>query len=128
MDEQGGANPQLATLADLCELGVPVDRYYAQIGKTVRFKPAIALDRLLALQQKYNMITGGRGARDSRGFLMAVLQEVLVVPAIKTPEDVRILGKANAAVLLDILGDVLGRNEESFQAVVEDLGEPSSPS
>ncbi len=122
------AGERFATLADLTEGNKFETRYYAALGASIKFRTFIALDRLLFLQQKHQMISGGRGQRDSRGFLVAVLKDVLVNPRIATPQDEQLLLKANATVLLDILGTVLGANEESFQAVVEDLGEGSGPS
>jgi hypothetical protein len=128
MTEGQEQETKFATFADLCESAKFVDKYYPQIGATVRFRNFIPLDRLLQLQARYNMLMGRQGQRDSRGFLVAVLKEVLVIPRVQTAEDERLLLKANAAVLLDILGAVLGTQEESFQAVVEDLGEPSGRS
>lgn len=123
MAEEQKVQGDFATFADLCESGKFVDKYYPQIGKTIRFRNFIPLDRLLQLQARYNMLTGRAGQRDSRGFLVAVLKEVLVIPRVETADDERLLLKANSAVLLDILGEVLGTQEESFRAVVEDLGE-----
>lgn len=127
MDEQV-AGERYATLADLTEGNKFEERFYTALGAKIKFRTFIALDRLLYLQQKHQMLTGGRGVRDSQGFLVAVLKDVLVQPRIATAEDERLLLKANATVLLDVLGTVLGTNEQSFQAVVEDLGEGSGPS
>lgn len=127
MDVKAGSE-RFATLADLTEGNKFEERFYPQLQAKIRFRTFIALDRLLYLQQKHQMLTGGRGVRDSQGFLAAVLKDVLVNPRIQTAEEERLLLKANATVLLDILGTVLGANEQSFQAVVEDLGEGSGPS
>lgn len=113
---------RFATMEDLCEGAKFVDKYYPQLQAKIRYRNFIPLDRLLQLQAKHNMLTGGRGQRDSKGFLISVLKEVLIVPRIQTPETERALLKGNAAVLLDVLGEVLGQQEESFKAVVEDLG------
>jgi len=124
MAEEGMENheAEFATLADLCELGAPVTKFYPQINKQMRFKPSLPMDRLMYLQDRYNL-SAGRGKRDTKGFMIAVLKDVLVTPRITTPDDERALAKANSAVLFDILGDVLGRNDESFQAIKEDMGE-----
>lgn len=113
---------RFATFEDLCESGKFVDKFYPQIGAKVRFRTFIPMDKLLQLQARHNMLTTGRGRRDSRGFLIAVLKEVMVEPRVDTKEKERLLLKSNAVVLLDILGEVLGPQEESFKAVVEDLG------
>lgn len=121
LQEEPQEEQKFASLADLCEGARFIDQYFPQIDATIRYSTYVPLDELLKLQARFNMM-GGRGRRDSQGFLVAVLEKVLVKPRIQTPEDKRLLLKGNAAVLLDILGNVLGTQEESFKAVVEDLG------
>ena len=113
---------KLASLADLCEIGAPVTKVYPQIGKAVKFKPTLPMDRYLYLQERFNL-TGGKGKRDTKGFMVAVLKEVLVAPKLVTVDDERAILKANSNVIFDVLGEVLGRNDESFQAIKEDMGE-----
>lgn len=115
---------QYATLADLCEGAQFEDKFFPQLGKagaTIRYRKFMPLEKLLQLQAKHGMFAG-RGRRDSRGFMLAVLEEVLVRPRIQTPDERRLLLKGNATVLLDIIGEVLGTEEESFKIVREDLG------
>lgn len=114
---------QFASLADLCEIGAPVTKVYPQLGNlAIQFKPTLPMDRYLFLQERHNL-AGGKGKRDTRGFMVAVLKDVLVQPRITTPDEERAILKANSAVIFDILADVLGRNDESFQAIKEDMGE-----
>ncbi len=121
-EELKAGEEQFASLADLCEIGAPVTKVYPQIGKALKFKPTLPMDRYLFLQERYNL-AGGKGKRDTRGFMVAVLKDVLVEPRIVTPDDERAILKANSAVIFDVLADVLGRNDESFQAIKEDMGE-----
>lgn len=121
-EELKSGEEQFASLGDLCEIGAPVTKVYPQIGKLIQFKPALPMDRYLFLQERYNL-AGGKGKRDTRGFMVAVLKDVLVQPKIVTPDDERAILKANSGVIFDVLADVLGSNDESFQAIKEDMGE-----
>jgi hypothetical protein len=113
---------RFATFEDLCEGARYVDKFYPQIGGKVSFRTYIPLDKLLQMQARHGML-GGRGRRDSKGFLVAVLKEVLINPRVDTQDKERLLLKSHASVLLDILGEVLGTQEETFRTVVQDLGE-----
>ena len=119
-DEVAEQEGQLATWDDLARSPNVVDKYFASIDKTIRFREFIRMERLLQLQTRFGM-TGGRSRRNSKGFFIAILKEVLVEPAVKTKQDERLVMKSNSKVLMDIVGDVLGADDESFRALQEDL-------
>ena len=123
-DVIGSEEKQYASLGDLCEAGRFVDKFYPDLGRGgawVRYNTFIAMDVMLAVQAKYQMMSGTASKRNSRGFIMDMLKRVLVKPAIRTDEDARLLLKANSRVLLDILGEVLGKDDEAFKTAVEDI-------
>jgi len=119
-DEEKKPDVRLATWDDLACSPNVVDKYFASIDKTVQFREFIPMERLLELQTRFGM-TGGRGRRNSKGFFIAILKEVLVSPAIKTKADERLVMKANSKVMMDVVGEVLGAEDESFRALQEDL-------
>ena len=119
-DEVAEQDGQLATWDDLACSPTVVDKYFASIDKTVQFLEFIPMERLLQLQTRFGM-TGGRGRRNSKGFFIAILKEVLITPAIKSKADERLVMKSNSKVMMDIVGEVLGAEDESFRALQEDL-------
>jgi len=111
-----------ATLEDLCEGNRLVEKTYPQLGgRTIRFNTYIPWDEGLRIQRKHHM-DGAPNKRDSEGYLLEVLQRVLVHPQIATPADRQALRKSHQGVLFDILAEVLGRDDETFKKVISDLG------
>ena len=113
---------EYATLPDLCEGNRLVEKTYPQLGgKTIRFNTYIPYDEGMRIQRKHQM-DGPANRRDSEGYLLEILEKVLINPRIVTPADRQALRKAHQGVLFDILAEVLGRNDETYKKVVADLG------
>ena len=113
---------RLATWDDLCQSAEVIDKYYPSIDATVRFRSSIPMERILQLQARFGM-SGGRGRRNSKGFFIAILKEALIEPAVASKADERLIMKMNSRIGFDIIGEVMGAGDESYQAMVEDLGE-----
>ena len=113
---------EFATWENLCESkDRVVDKYLPALGRWVRYRDFLPLDKVTRLQQQFGM-TGGR-KRDSVGFMVALLKEVMVEPKIRTKADEMAARKADARALLVIVGDVLGEEEESYKILRGDVGE-----
>ena len=113
--------PEFATWSDLCEGGRVVDKFYPQLGKTIRFNTFIAYDDGMRLIRRYSIDNADPRKRDSEGYMLAVLEKVMIEPRL-TQADRNAAKKAHLGVLLDILKEVLGENTEAFKTVVGDLG------
>ena len=121
-EEEKKPDVKLATWDDLCQSAQVVDKYYPSIDASIRYRASMAMERLLQLQARFNM-TSGRGRRNSRGFFVAILKEVLIAPAVKSKADELRIMKMKSSIGFDIIGEVMGVGDETYQAMVEDLGE-----
>jgi len=116
------AEVKYATLADLCEGKRFVEKTYPQLGGlTILFNTYIPWDEGLHIQRKHHM-DGAPNKRDSEGYLLEILERVLVNPRISDANARQALRKAHQGVLFDILAEVLGRDDDTFKKVVSDLG------
>jgi len=113
--------PEFATWADLCEGGRMVDKYYPQIGKTIRFNTYIPMEEGLALTRRFGMDNSDPRKRNSEGYMLAILEKVMINPRL-TQADRQAAKKAHMGVLFDILKEVLGEDTEAYKTVVKDLG------
>ena len=120
-DEQPAEAPEFATWSDLCEGGRLVDKFYAQLGKTIRFNTYIPMEEGLKLTKRFGMDNSDPRKRNSEAYMFAVLELVMVNPRL-TQADRHIARKAHMGVLFDILKEVLGEDTESYKSLVSDLG------
>ncbi len=92
-------------------------------GKTITYLNKIPLDKAIALETRYMK----QGASDTLGFMVAILKEVLVRPAL-TEDALRAVMKADASLVMGIFTDVMGKGRA--EAIAKGLGEgsPTSPS
>jgi len=119
-DDQPEA-PEFATWADLCEGGRMVDKFYPQLGKTIRFNTYIPMEEGLALTRRFSMDNSDPRKRNSEAYMLAILEKVLINPRL-TQADRQVAKKAHMGVLFDILKEVLGEDTEAYKSVVKDLG------
>ncbi|MBN1610373.1 MAG: hypothetical protein JW940_27340 [Polyangiaceae bacterium] len=113
-----------ATWEALCE-PPPVKSLVIDFGPNhgkllVKYRPFLSFERHQQLSRKFKMDDPAK--RDSRGFMIAVLADVLTAPRVTTPQHERMLGKANFAILNQILLDVVGAESKELEAVRDDLG------
>lgn len=95
------------TLDELCEVKtktVPLAKYG---GKTITYRTMVPLDVLAQFQALYM----SNGKRDLLEYFKALLKYVLVGPAVQTEAQARALIKADAAVMLQIIGEVTSPQE-----------------
>ena len=110
-----------ASWDDLCE-APPLKELVLEFPagrKKVAYRPFISLERQIALSDRYNM--GNAKRRNSKGYMVAVLKEVLVVPRIETAAHERLVLKARSDLLLQVLSDSVGSDSEEMEALREDL-------
>ncbi|MFH1268190.1 MAG: hypothetical protein ABIK89_20925 [Planctomycetota bacterium] len=114
----------LATWDELCEPG-PVRHKVIDFGpgvgkRQVEYRPFLSFEDSQRLSEVYQM--GDRKKRQTMRYMVAVLKRVMVSPRIETPVHERLVLKARADVLLEILGETLGSDSDEMEALRSDLG------
>ena len=119
---EGNAS-EFATLADLC--GEEVERDQAEKalprygGKLIRYRTRIPLQRLLHAQAKF---MGGK-RKDTEGFILSLLQYLLLVPKVATKAEVEMLKQADGKVMLEIINEAVGNVADVQEEAEAEVGE-----
>jgi hypothetical protein len=113
-----------ATWEALCDAG-PVREKIIDFGEpygrmVVKYRPFLSLEKSTRLADRFHM--GDRKRRNSRGYMVAVLKEVLIAPRIQTQREEQLALRARSDVLLELIGETIGSEGEEMEALKSDLG------
>jgi hypothetical protein len=121
-DEPWAPEPlEAATWDDMCEAG-PVKQKVIEFPsgrRTVDYRPFLSFEDSVKLSDRFNM--GDRKHRKSAGYMVAMLEKVMVRPRIETERDRQLVLKARSDVLLEIIAETIGSESEEMEALRADL-------